>query len=216
MQTFPLSLAVAFACVGGVFGVGEMAKVATEPTDPATHREVMTDLPRHQHLRNLPNGGGCCVWASHDMMSRYHAFRPMIGVLNDKLGGATPQDVERCFKRRAPGFSNYVNVQGKDTVELMDWAMRTGRMVCVTYDYGERYKSPGNPSGNIAHMVCLLHLDPADVENPRACILDNNFPGTWEWMSRTEFLRRHQRRFPWAVAYLLPPPPPVPTIRKEA
>jgi len=187
--------------IGSVFA--EKAIVSKEPIDPESKREVTTDLPLSQHLKNKtsPRGEGCCVWASIDMASRWHNYPPMIGVLDDRLGGATSSLVNACFKRRAPGFSGYVQASGTETEKLLDWAFKTNRLPCVTYGYGERY------GGRIAHMVCLFHLDPAGP-GARACVMDNNFPGTYEWMSREEFFRRHRLGGAWAFAYLLPPPPP--------
>ncbi|MBA4191752.1 MAG: hypothetical protein C0467_27545 [Planctomycetaceae bacterium] len=74
-------------------------------------------------------------------------------------------------------------------------------------------------------MVNLVHLD-----DHTAAILDNNFPGTWLWMSRTDFLARWRgvrpdgraflardgrgRAVPigggWAIVLLHSPPPPYP------
>lgn len=187
------------------------ATVSNVPLDPETQREVQCDLPRSQHLRNLPDGGGCCVFASIDMMSRWHNFHPMIGVLQDRLGGGWPQLVTKTFQRRAPGFTGYVQAEGSQTEQVIDWAMRTNRIVCVTYGYGERYQGSFNPSGQISHMVIFLHMDPENTPNARACVLDNNFPGTYEWMPRAEALRRHRLKGAWAIALLLPPPPPIPT-----
>lgn len=184
-----------------------LATVSKEPIDPGTSREVMMDLPRHQMLRNLPNGGGCCVWASIDMMSRWQNFTPMIGVLNDKLGPANADDVVKAFKRRAPGFQGYVQATGPKSVPLIDWAMKTGRIAAVTYGYGERYGQ------NIRHMVIVVHLDPEGTPNARACVMDNNFPGSYEWMPRNEFIRRHQLMGAWTVVLLPPPPPPVPVLK---
>jgi hypothetical protein len=75
-------------------------------------------------------------------------------------------------------------------------------MCHVTYGYGERYRMQ-----TIAHMVNLVHLD-----QKWAAILDNNFPGTYEWMPREEFLKRwaHPGGQGWAYVMLAPPPPPVP------
>lgn len=172
--------------------------------DPKTGKPVALDLPDDRHLRNLPNGGGCCVFASLDMAADWHHFAPMQGVLQDKLGGGWPALVTKTFSRRAPGFNGYVQAEGSKTEEVLDWAFRTGRLPSVTYGYGPRY------SGRINHMVCLLHLDPAGTPDARACVLDNNFPKTWEWMSREEFFKRHRASGAWAVCYLLPPPPPSP------
>lgn len=184
----------------------EKAVVSKEAIDPVSKREVQCDLPAARHLKNKtsPRGEGCCTYASADMAADYHNFKPMIGVLNDRLGGGTPSTMDAAFRRRAPGFKEYVQATSTETEKILDWAMQTNRIACVTYGYGERYGS------RIAHMVNLLHLDPPGP-GARACILDNNFPGTWEWMSRDEFFRRHRSGMAWAMVYLLPPPPPVPT-----
>jgi hypothetical protein len=84
----------------------------------------------------------------------------------------------------------------------LDAVLRTRRFAGVTYGYSPRYGS-----GLIAHMVCLVHID-AD----NAAILDNNFPGTIEWMSRAEFVKRWKANHGgWAVWFYAPPPPPIPT-----
>ena len=175
--------------------------------DPLTKREVAIDLPEDRHIRNTTHprtGSGCCVFASLDMASDWHNFLPMRGVLQDRLGGGWPAFVTKTFARRAPGFSDFVQAEGSKTEDVIDWAFRTGRMPCVTYGYGPRY------GGKINHMVVLLHLDPPGTPNARACVLDNNFPKTWEWMSRDEFFKRHRTRGAWVMCYLLPPPPPSP------
>jgi hypothetical protein len=179
---------------------GERAVVAGR-TDPQTGVAVQCDLPDSHHLKNLPNGGGCCVYASMDMTSDYHRIKPLIGVLQDRLGGAGPSDVDRVIARRYPGYKNYVQAVGaSNSIALMDWALRNGHYCCVTYGYGERY------GGTISHCVCLVHLDAQ-----RACVQDNNFPTTYEWMSRTEFLRRHAiNGGNWSFCFLEPPPIPIP------
>lgn len=184
----------------------EKAVVSKEAIDPVSKREVQCDLPVSQHLKNKtsPRGEGCCTYASADMAARWHNFPPMIGVLDDRLGGGTPSTMDAAFKRRAPGFKDYVQATGMETEKVLDWAMKTNRLACVTYGFGERYR------GRIAHMVNLAHLDPAGP-GARAAIIDNNFPGTWEWMSRDEFFRRHRLGMAWCMVYLLTPPPPVPT-----
>lgn len=182
----------------------EAVKASKTPIDPETGREVQCDLPPSQHMRNIrgKNGQGCCVYASSEMMSRYMNFPLLTGVLAEGLGGASASDVERMYKRKAPGFSDYVQATGKHSVPHMDWAMRTRRLCCVTVD------------GN--HMVCLLHLDPEGTPNARACLLDNNSPQTWLWMPRAEFLKRHAVGGPWSHSILLSPPPPIPVVSKGA
>lgn len=189
---------------GPVGAYGERAQVGGR-TDPATGRPLMIDLTRSQHLKNLPDGGGCCVFASMDMNARWLDLEPLIGVLNDRLGGGYPQKVDEVIARRWPGFTAYAQGEGEPGVRLMDWALRTGRAACVTYGYGERYGS------RISHMVLLVHLEP-EGPNARAAILDNNFPGTYEWMSRREFLRRWRLGGGgWSYCFFSAPPPPIPT-----
>lgn len=171
-------------------------------TDPETGRPLQIDLPKDQHLKNLPDGGGCCVFASMDHAARWHRIKPLIGVLNDRLGGGYPSKVDKTIARRYPGYKSYIQAEGDaNGIPLMDWALKRGGIVCVTYGYGERY------GRNIAHMVNLVHFDAE-----RACVLDNNFPGTYEWMSRDEFLRRWRiGGGGWCYVFLEPPPPPIPT-----
>ena len=122
----------------------------------------------------------------------------MIHKLNE--GGGWPEKVERVFKQYAPNL-NFVQYEGTDPA-MLDKALAEGRAAGVTYGYGERYGMK-----TIYHMVLLVHLD-----DKWAAILDNNFPGTYEWMTREEFLRRwvHPGGKGWAYVMLAPPPPPIP------
>ncbi len=166
--------------------------------------ELQIDLPAGQHVRNFgapADGKGLCVFASMTMASRWHNVRPLFDVIHKiNEGGGWPEKVDGVFKRFAPDLK-YVQYEGTDP-SLLDKALSEGRLACVTYGYGERYQMQ-----TIYHMVCLVHLD-----DRYAAILDNNFPGTYEWMSRAEFLKRwkHPSGKGWAYVMLTPPPPPVP------
>jgi hypothetical protein len=178
------------------------AVVTNEPAYQGV--EVINDLPRSQHVKNRAAAGlGCCVFAAMDMDARYHNVRELVGVIDKiSVGGGWPEKVDRVIKEYAPGLE-YVQYTGTDPA-ILDQAMAEGRPCCVTYGYGERYHS------SIQHMVLLVHLD-----GNLACIIDNNFPGTWEWMPRDEFLYRwvHPNRSAWAYAFLVPGPPPPPSNR---
>lgn len=180
----------------------QAVRVTESPIDSETSREVQCDLPADQHLRNIRgrNGQGCCVYASGEMMARYFGFAPLYGVLAEGLGGANDGDVKRMFDRKAPGFRAYAQATGKESAPFLDWCMRTNRLACVTYTQ--------------SHMVILLHLDAADVPNARACVVDNNLPRKWIWMSRTEFLQRHQVGGAWSYCLLISPPPPIPVLER--
>jgi len=180
------------------------AVVTTEPEYQGVH--AIVDLPASQHVKNrAARNLGCCVFASMDMDARWHNFRPLIGVIDKiEIGGGWPEKVDDVIRQNAPGFHDYVQYSGPADPSILDQAMAEGRGACVTYGYSERYA----PLDKIQHMVLLIHLD-----QELACILDNNFPGTYEWMSREEFLYRWKYPNPeaWAYVFLLPGPPPSPS-----
>jgi hypothetical protein len=128
--------------------------------------------------------------------------------MRTKPGGGWPEKVDRviadlCKAKRMPR-PDYLQVEGND-FELLRRACRTGRMPGVTYAF-----SPTGRYGKarIAHMVNLVHAD------ERWCaVLDNNFPGTIEWMSPAEFQRTWTggSGHGWAVILLAEGPPPAPS-----
>lgn len=166
--------------------------------------EIQIDLPAKQHVKNFgapSDNKGLCVFASMTMVARWHHVRELQDVIHKiNEGGGWPEKVDGVFKQYAPHLK-YVQYEGTDP-SILDKALSEGRPAGVTYGYGERYEMQ-----TIYHMVMLVHLD-AD----RAVILDNNYPGTYEWMSRKEFLRRwaHPSGKGWAYVMLAPPPPPIP------
>lgn len=174
--------------------------------DGQTHDgvEIQIDLPTGQHVRNFgapADGKGLCVFASMTMAARWHNVRQLSDIIHKiNEGGGWPEKVNEVFKQYAPDLK-FVQYEDTDPA-ILDKALSEGRPACVTYGYGERYQMK-----TIYHMVLLVHLD-----DKRAAILDNNFPGTYEWMSRAEFLRRwvHPSGKGWAYVMLAPPPPPIP------
>lgn len=166
--------------------------------------EIQVDLPSGQHIRNFgapADGKGLCVFASMTMAARWHNVRPLFDVIHKiNEGGGWPEKVDKVFKEHAPKLE-YTQYEGTDPA-MLDKALSEGRMACVTYGYGERYQMQ-----TIYHMTCLVHLD-----SKWAVILDNNFPGTYEWMPRAEFLKRwlHPGKQGWAYVMLTPGPPPIP------
>lgn len=166
--------------------------------------ELTVDLPSSQHVRNFgapADGKGLCVFASMTMDARWHNIPELSDIIHHiNEGGGWPDKVDRVIKQYAPKLK-YVQYEGTDPA-ILDKAMSDDRAACVTYGYGERYGMR-----TIYHMVLLVHIDAK-----RAAILDNNFPGTYEWMSREEFLKRwiHPSGQGWAYVILSPPPPPPP------
>jgi len=195
------------------------------------HIRATADLPTSQHKRNAAgsDGLGLCVYTSAWHAAIWQSVSDLYGFrdwMKRHPGGSYPEKFEAtlnayCKERgiRCPG---YVQHTGGDE-EFLALALKTGRMVCVTYCGADGAGRYGNEV--IGHMVNLVHLDEAT-----AAILDNNFPGTWLWMSRADFLARWRgiradgrpflvrdgrgRGMPigggWAIVLLHAPPPPYP------
>jgi hypothetical protein len=186
------------------------ARVGGPVLDDGT--EIDLDLPSRLHVRNRggSDGLGLCVFASM-RHSGLWADEPVFAALFEWMftrpGGGYPDKVERMVTRyctlEGKPVPPYVQVEGRD-LEILQRAVRAGLMPGVTY-----YRSPTGRYGGrrIPHMVSLV----AAGEKWWA-ILDNNFPGTIEWMSRDEFLRSYTDGASkgWAIIPLTPGPPPIP------
>ena len=193
------------AALGGGLSHAQQGNSAAVVDGPAHEgAEIQIDLPVDQHVKNFgapSDGKGLCVFASMTMDARWHHVRELSDVIHEiKDGGGWPEKVDEVFKKYAPDLK-YVQYEGTDPA-ILDKALAEGRAACVTYGYGERYSMQ-----TIYHMVLLVHMD-----TKWAVVLDNNFPGTYEWMARDEFLKRwvHPSGKGWAYAMIAPPPPPVP------
>lgn len=199
--------------------------VTREPVSPSGVRAT-ADLPTSQHHRNAAgsDGFGLCVYTSawHNALwqsvTDVYDFRDW---MRKRPGGSYPEKFDAtlaafCRERGIP-IPPYVQHTGGDE-EFLELALKTGRMVGITYCGAD---GPGRYGSEVvAHMVNLVHLDAQ-----QACILDNNFPGTFLWMSRTALLCRwrgvREDGRPctigrqavgggWAIAFLQGPPPPYP------
>ncbi len=181
--------------------------------------QVALDLPRELHMRNTGgsdgprgpgSGSGLCVWTSLNHAA-YWSNIELLFKLQDyakqRPGGGYPAKVDKYMvdiaKEKGVPTPRYVQIESRDP-SLLRAAIRSGRMVSTTYCYSPSGRYGGQ---RIAHMVTLLHLDAT-----RACVLDNNFPGTYEWMTADEYLRcatGGSGNF-WAVVFAAPGPPPPP------
>ena len=173
--------------------------------------EPRNDVPKSLQVKNRggSDGAGLCVFASLEHAARWQDVPALIGVFEwmwTKPGGGWPEKVDRvvadlCKSRKTP-VPAYLQIEGGD-FDLIRRACQTGRIPAVTYAF-----SPTGRYGKarIAHMVNLIHAD------DRWCaVLDNNFPGTVEWMSVADFQRVWAGGSQgWAVILLAEGPPPVP------
>lgn len=184
----------------------------SSPISPAGVRAVV-DLPTSRHMRNTGgrDGAGLCVFTSITMAADWCNLIDLLGYrawMEQRPGGGYPQKVDTtlaqyCREKGIP-VPKYVQHTGGDDA-FLDLAIRTGRCPCVTYAGSDDfYKNRrGQPVG-IDHMVCLAHLD-----QDSTAIIDNNRPGNWVWMTRSEFLTRWRARGGgWAFVFLNAPPPP--------
>ena len=187
------------------------AAVTREPVAP-DGTEAHIDLPRELHVKNRggSDGAGLCVFASIKHAALWQNVEPLEAIFEfmfTRPGGGWPEKVDRivdalCREKGAPKPA-YIHVHGAD-LEPLQLACRTGRMPAVTYSLSPSGRYGGR---RIAHMVSLVHAD-----EKHFAVLDNNFPGTIEWMTPAEFRRAYGGRSGsgWAVILLDEGPPPAP------
>jgi len=176
---------------------------------PDSTEEIQVDLPGDQQMKNKSgtDGSGLCVFTSMEIAGHWQNVEELRGFqekMTKEEGGGWPDKVDQMMKKYAPN-TQYVQYSGSDP-SIIKLALKTGRMVGVTYGYSPRYK------GKISHMVDCVHYT-----DKWAAVLDNNFPGEdqYEWMAPDEFLSRwKQGSGGWVIVLLSGnPPPPIPINR---
>ena len=145
--------------------------------------------------RRGPKGQGSCVWASNAMAGAHHDVRSAESLLRQSeygppIGdGAWPGRVERVFKERGiPAW----NIEGTDTIKWIEWGLKTGRHVPITY--------------GTAHMICAVGISP---DKQTFYIVDNNYPSEVRAVKRDVFVREHRGYAGgWCVIFQTQGPPP--------
>jgi hypothetical protein len=176
------------------------------PVSPDGVRAVC-DIPVSQHIRNTggSDGAGLCVFTSIEHSGDWHGVNHLTGFqrwMTRKPGGGYPEKVDKmlaeyCREKRVPVPAYVQHTDGDEVV--LDAAVAAGLMPCITYGGRDDFYRSG-----IYHMVNLVHLD-----DKRACIVDNNRPGTFLWMTRAELLTRwRSMQGGWVFVLLASPPPP--------
>jgi hypothetical protein len=185
------------------------------PTTPSG-KPIACDLPEDQHCKNISSRGqGCCTQTSVNHSARWQNIPALIDFhqwVKEKglPGGGSPGTMEdripKCCKDRGYPVVPYIQVEGgKDTLDILRLACKTGRMPAITYSVSPTGRYSGQ---RIAHMTSLLHAD-----GDEWCQLDNNYIGAQalEHLSTDEFLRAYALGGSgWAVILLPPGPPPPP------
>ncbi|VTU02768.1 ---NA--- : Thioredoxin domain protein OS=Planctomyces limnophilus (strain ATCC 43296 / DSM 3776 / IFAM 1008 / 290) GN=Plim_3801 PE=4 SV=1: Trypsin_2 [Gemmataceae bacterium] len=208
-----LTLAAAIAAVPSV----EAFTPTKTPVSPTGVRAA-TDMPAAIHMRNtggigkrgVPGtGAGLCVYTAVEMDALSQCVPALKGFqqwMTNKPGGGSPAKlaamIAQFCREKGVREPQYVQHTGGDE-RFLDMAMRTRRPIAITYAGGDDFYG-----GLVDHMVCLVHLD-----SQWACIVDNNRPGVFVWMTRAELIARWKARGGgWAVVLLDPPAPPAPVI----
>lgn len=195
-----------------VRAVGYGATVSEKPIAP-DGTPIQLDLPLPLHTKNCggSDGSGLCVftsigshaacWQNVESLQKFQDF------MKRHPGGGYPEKVDKmidqfCKEQNKPK-PRYVQIQSGD-LEILKLACKTGRMPSVTYGFSPSGRYGG---AKISHMVSLLHAD-----DKWFCVLDNNFPRTYEWMTPAEFSKTYTSggRAGWTHLLLDPGPPPCP------
>ncbi len=172
--------------------------------------EVQIDMPEEYRFKNTETRGkGNCVWTSVKHAAYWQQIPelyPIISWLDE--GGGWPEKLDELIKAHAPKVE-YVQYEGPDPGPLLELALATGRIACVTYGYGKLYRDP-----RTGQMMTIYHMvNNTRFKGSKAAILDNNDPKHDTWMAKGEFLKRakHPSGSAWVVVFLASPPPPYPT-----
>jgi hypothetical protein len=206
-------VAVPLVCLG--LGGAEPAQIGGPVHPDGT--PVDLDLPADRHQENAVgrDGAGLCVFTAIGMAADWAQERALIDLrdyMRQHPGGGYPEKVTAFIRRRCQELGvpepSYLQVQGQD-LEILAQAVAGGHLACVTYCQSPSGRYLGR---RIAHMVNLV----AARAGPRRwwAVLDNNFPGTIEWMTEEQFRQAYTGLGTgWSVILLSPGPPPVPWNR---
>jgi hypothetical protein len=159
-------------------------------TDTPEYRGVHASapIPPELHIRNEggSDGAGLCVISSILANGAYQGV-PGLDRLKDSTlwrtaksrpGGYYPGKLEALLKQVLPG-ERWFSWEGP-TPELVAEYSKRGYPVAATMNTGELYNWQ-----SIHHMISIAHLD-----DSWACVVDNNDPGKYHWMTAAEYARR--------------------------
>lgn len=146
-------------------------------------------IPPELHIRNegsAVDGYGLCVGSSILINGAYQGVPGMDEgkdsewwrYLKSRPGGSYPGKLEADLRKMYPD-EKWVSWEGRVTDLIAEYTKK-GYPVAATMNTGLQYYW-----GSIHHMVSLIHLD-----DQYACVVDNNDPGKYHWMSADDYKRR--------------------------
>lgn len=165
--------------------------------------KALVPIPSEFHVRNEggSDGAGLCVIASNLSDGWFQGVQdfdrakdsPLWRLAKGKPGGYYPEKLKNLFDE-AGVTVDWLSAEGTaaELVPVIKHYLRQGIPVATTMSYSQRYGM------RIHHMIQTVHLD-----DDLACIVDNNFPGTYLWVTADEYERRLlDGRAGWAVVLL--------------
>lgn len=185
---------------------GNQEVVTTTPELDGVRAQV--PIPADFHLKNEggSDGAGLCVITSNVSNGWYQDVPEFVDEKRSKVwrlakgkpGGYYPAKLKDLFDE-AGVKTAWVQAEGSaaELVPVIQHYLAMGIPVATTMSFSQRYQ-PGIPDGKIHHMIQTIHHD-----GSLACIVDNNFPGTYLWVTAAEYERRLvDGEAGWVVAIL--------------
>lgn len=187
---------------------GPLSSRALAQSRPTGNQEVVTTtpvldgvtaqvpIPAEFHLRN--EGGrdeaGLCVITSNTSNGWYQDVPEFVDAKTSKVwrlakqkdGGYYPAKLKDLFDE-AGVKTAWIQAEGSaaELIPVIKHYLDLGIPVSTTMAFSQRYISSEIPDGMIHHMIQTVHVGAG-----LACIIDNNFPGTYLWVTEAEYARR--------------------------
>lgn len=188
LKRFAATLLLALALAAPCFAQSGRWEVVTDKPE-YNGVEAYVPIPPELHIRNegsAVDGYGLCVGSSILINGAYQGVPGMEQgkqsewwrYLKSRPGGSYPGKLEADLRKMYPD-EKWVSWVG-DVTDLIAEYTRKGYPVAATMNTGQLYNWQG-----IHHMVSLVHLD-----DQYACVVDNNDPGKYHWMSADDYKRR--------------------------
>lgn len=211
MSRFVLVLSLSLVAVESARGQSPREVVTREPAYNGARADAPVPPTLHEKNEGGSDGKGLCVYTSMLINGRYQQVPDLTSGkgsdywkwIKSRPGGSYPEkwakdmaEYERRFGRKLP-YSSYV---GTDPA-VLERVSKAGVPMGATMNTGLQYNWQ-----KIAHMISLISFKVGGF----ACVVDNNFPGAYSWMSDKEFMRRQDGGKVWAMWWLRPAPPPAP------